>query len=182
LSEQYSFPLPPTLVETEFQTIWNRLVDDNNHPENTDKVDLENAAVKAELDAEYRNIAERRVMLGLVIAKIAEKENIRLTQEYIYRVLFQEAMRYPGQQQQVLKYFKDNPAAVETLVSPHIEHFVIEFLLNTLDTPAKEVTKSEMHGLFAGVLPGFEGDDAEPKAEKAKKAAPKAKKKAADAE
>jgi FKBP-type peptidyl-prolyl cis-trans isomerase (trigger factor) len=69
LHEAYSFPLIPALVEREFTVLWK-----------TAEADLGTRTiepkVRAALAAEFREIAERRVRLGLVIAEMARRHGI----------------------------------------------------------------------------------------------------------
>jgi len=69
LHEAYSFPLIPALVDREFAVLWR-----------TAEADLGSRTiepqVRASLAAEFREIAERRVRLGLVIAEMARRNGI----------------------------------------------------------------------------------------------------------
>ena len=70
---------PPSLVEDEFDQ---RLEDDRGRPAGAQSrtfADEDTTEEKAK--EEYRGIAERRVRLGLVIAEIGEKNNIKVTDE-----------------------------------------------------------------------------------------------------
>ena len=45
------------------------------------------------------------------------------------RAMRTEAMRYPGQEQQVMEFFRQNPRAAETLRGPIFEEKVVDFML-----------------------------------------------------
>ena len=56
-------------------------------------------------------IAKRRVRLGLLLTEIGRENNIDVTEEDTRRAVFEEARRYPGQEQMVLEHFQKNPQA-----------------------------------------------------------------------
>ncbi len=57
-------------------------------------------------------IADRRVRLGLVLAEIGEKNNIKVTDEELGRAAAERARQFPGQEQQVWEYYRKNPQAL----------------------------------------------------------------------
>ncbi|HWU25346.1 MAG TPA: trigger factor, partial [Rhizomicrobium sp.] len=67
LDQAHAFPLPPTMVEGEFDAIW-RAVEAELQREG--KTATDEGKSEEELKQEYREIAERRVRLGLVLARI----------------------------------------------------------------------------------------------------------------
>lgn len=69
LHEAYSFPLIPALVEREFALLWKTVEADLG----TRTIEPQ---VRASLAAEFREIAERRVRLGLVIAELGRRHGI----------------------------------------------------------------------------------------------------------
>jgi Bacterial trigger factor protein (TF) C-terminus len=52
--------------------------------------------------AEYRAIAERRVRLGLVLAQIGEKTDIKITEDEVRQALVERVRQYPGQEPALL--------------------------------------------------------------------------------
>ena len=72
LDERHKFDLPPTLVDQEFENVWQTVENDLKEQGRT----LEDEGTTPEkAKAEYRTIAERRVRLGLVIAEIGDKNS-----------------------------------------------------------------------------------------------------------
>ena len=68
LAAKHDFPVPPGMVDLEFETIWKQFEDARKQS----KEDVAEDAGKSddELKAEYRTIAERRVRLGLLLSEI----------------------------------------------------------------------------------------------------------------
>jgi trigger factor len=79
--------------------------------------------------AEAEAVATRRVRLGLLITEIGRENNIEVTEEDTRRAVFEEARRYPGQEQMVLEYFQKNPQAMQQIAGPIFEDKVIDFIL-----------------------------------------------------
>ena len=50
--------------------------------------------------------------LGLVLAEIGEKNNIKVTDEELTRAVVERARQFPGQEQQVWDYYRKNPQAL----------------------------------------------------------------------
>jgi trigger factor len=55
-----------------------------------------------------------------------------------------EAGRYPGQEKQVIEYFRNNPQAVEGLRAPIFEEKVVDFVLELAKVTEKAVTPAEL--------------------------------------
>jgi trigger factor len=55
-----------------------------------------------------------------------------------------EAMRYPGQEQQIFEFFRQNPSATDTLRGPLFEEKVIDFILELAKVEEKTVTLEEL--------------------------------------
>ncbi|MEK9850182.1 MAG: trigger factor, partial [Candidatus Puniceispirillum sp.] len=79
--------------------------------------------------AEAESVAMRRVRLGLLITEIGRENKIEVSEEDTRKAVFEEARRYPGQEQMVLEYFQKNPQAMQQLAGPIFEDKVIDFIL-----------------------------------------------------
>ena len=82
LDALHKFEAPPTLVEQEFKNVWNTVVRDLKSQNRTFE---DEGTTEEKASAEYRGIADRRVRLGLVLAEIGEKNNIKVTDEEMAR-------------------------------------------------------------------------------------------------
>src|SRR5690606_6807708 len=92
------------------------------------------------LKKEYEKLAKRRVLLGILVTDIAAKNKIDATKEEMNKALFQEASRYPGQEQKVIEYFQKIPQAIQSLRGPIIEEKIVDFILGK--AAVKEESKS----------------------------------------
>ena len=141
LSEQAAFPVPEGMVDAEFQQIWQRVEADMK----AGRLDQEDAGKdEATLKADYRAIAERRIRLGLLLSEIGRVNNVQVSADEIGRAMRQEAARYPGQEQQVMEFFRKNPQAAENLRAPIFEEKVVDFLLELAKVSDKQVEAKEL--------------------------------------
>lgn len=141
LDEIHDFELPPKMVETEFDNIWRQVTADMSQGNRTfeDEDTTEEAA-----RADYQKIAERRVRLGLVLSEIGEKNNIEVREEEVQRALAAQLRQFPGQEEAVLNYYRNDPQALGALRAPIFEEKVVDFLLELVDVTDKPVTREEM--------------------------------------
>ncbi len=51
--------------------------------------------------------------LGLLLAEVGRANNITVTQDELNRALLEEARRFPGQERQVIEYYRNNPALLD---------------------------------------------------------------------
>ena len=141
LDERHKFEPPPSLVEQEFNGVWSTIEGDLK-AQNRTFADEDTTEEKAR--AEYRAIAERRVRLGLVIAEIGEKNNIKVTDEQITAAVVERARQLPGQEQQVWEYYRNNPNALASIRAPIFEEKVVDFLLELAEITEKPVSREEL--------------------------------------
>lgn len=169
LAGDHDFPVPVSMVDAEFEQIWRQLEQEVAGDE------AEKAKLEAERD-DYRAIAVRRVRLGLILSEVGQKANVQINQQEMNRLITQEAMKYRGQEQQVMKFFQENAMAAAQLRAPLYEEKVVDHILTLVETAERTVTKDELEAAIQD-----ESTDTKPSVEKPKKAA-KSKAKSDEAE
>jgi trigger factor len=141
LADVTRFGTPEGMVEQEFGQIWQRLETDRQAGRlDDDDKDKDEETLKSD----YRAIAERRVRLGLLLAEIGRANSITVAQDEMNRAMRAEAMRYPGQEQQIFEFFRQNPRASDTLRGPLFEEKVIDFILELAKVEEKTATLDEL--------------------------------------
>jgi len=95
--------------------------------------------------ADYRKIAERRVRLGLVLSEVGEQQKIEVTEQEQERAMAAQLRQYPGREQALLEYFRNNPDAVAGLRAPIFEEKVIDFIVELAKVTEKPVTAEELY-------------------------------------
>ncbi len=141
LDERHSFDLPQTLVDQEFDSVWRQVTQDL---ESRGKTFADEDTTEEKAKAEYRAIAERRVRLGLVLAEIGEKAQIKVSDEEVSRAVVERARQFPGQEQQVWDYYRKTPQALASLRAPIFEEKVVDYILELADVTEKTVSKDEL--------------------------------------
>ena len=141
LAASHDFAVPETMVEAEFNQIWQQLEHEAGH-----EADVEAAKAEIEKDRdEYRRIAERRVRLGLLLSEIGQANDIQVSQQEMNRLIMQEASKYPrDQQQQAVKFFQENAMAAAQLRAPLYEEKVVDFLIDKADITERKVSRDEL--------------------------------------
>lgn len=162
LDEMYKFDTPAGLVDAEFDNIWRQI---NTDLAQSGKTFADEDTTEEEAREEYRKLAERRVRLGLVLSEIGEKAGVEVTEEEMQRALFQQLQQFPGQQKEILDFFRNTPALPLRCALRSLKK-VIDKLLSEISVTDKTVSKEELLA-----------DDGEEETETKKKAP--AKKKAA---
>ena len=141
LDEKHDFPLPPKMVEAEFNAIWQQVQADKERgglpPEDAEKSD-------DQLQTEYRKIAERRVRLGLVLAEIGRINNVQVTDQELLDAMRQEAMRYGQQAQQIFDMFRQNAGMQAQLRAPIFEDKVVDLIVEKATVTDEKVSKDDL--------------------------------------
>jgi trigger factor len=125
LDAAHSFSLPPTMVEGEFAGIWREV---EAELKREGKTIADEGKSEDELKKEYHDIAERRVRLGLVLARIGEQNALTISPDEIQRAVTGRARQFPGQEQKVFDYYAKNPQAQAEIRAPLFEDKVVDFI------------------------------------------------------
>lgn len=157
LAAGHDFPVPPSMVEAEFQQIWAQLEHEAGHEEDPE-------AAKAELEKDrddYRAIAERRVRLGLLLSEIGQANGVEVTQAEMNGLIAQAAQQYrPEDQQRFFQYIQQEPMAAAQLRAPLYEDKVVDFLFEKAEVTEREVTREELEAAIEseeGAVPHVHG-------------------------
>ena len=93
LDETHRFEAPPSLVDEEFQLMWNSI---KAEMESSNKTFADENTTEEAAKEEYHKIADRRVRLGLVLSEIGEKNKIKVTDDEVSRAVIERARSTPG--------------------------------------------------------------------------------------
>ncbi|MFN5129580.1 MAG: trigger factor [Sphingomonadaceae bacterium] len=138
LAAGHDFDVPPSMVEAEFEQIWAQLELEAARDEDAE-------AARQEMEAErqeYRDIAVRRVRLGLLLSEIGQANGIEVSSQEMNMLVQQAAQQYrPEDRQLFLQYLQENPMAAAQLRAPIFEDKVVDFLFDKATVTDKTVTK-----------------------------------------
>ena len=137
----HKFEAPPSLVEQEFTNVWNTVLADLKSQNRT--FDQE-GTTEEKAREEYRSIADRRVRLGLVLAEIGDKNNIKVNDDEVSRAVMERVRQYPGREREVWDYYQKNPNALATVRAPIYEEKVVDFIVELADVSETKVSKEEL--------------------------------------
>ena len=141
LAAGHSFEVPPTMVEAEFEQIWQQLTQEV--AQEADPV-----AALAEIEAEkddYRAIAVRRVRLGLLLSEIGQANGVEVSSQEMGMLMQQAAQQYRTEdRQRFMEYIQNEPLAAAQLRAPLYEDKVVDFLFDKAEITERTVTKDEL--------------------------------------
>ena len=142
LDKEYNFEVPQKLVYAEFEAIEKQYKEakEHNHLDESEK----NRDEKDVL-AEYKEIAFRRVKLGLLLSEIGTSAKLSLTADDINKAIMNEAKKYPGQEKVVFDYYVKNKEAVEALRAPAFEEKIVDYVLSKAKLTDTEVSVEELY-------------------------------------
>lgn len=141
LAAAHDFDVPPSMVEAEFNQIWQQLEHEAGHEEDP-------AAALAEMEKEkddYRAIAVRRVRLGLLLSEIGQANNVQVSQQEMNMLMQQAAMQYaPADRERFFQFIQQDPMAAAQLRAPLYEDKVVDFLFDKAEVTDRAVTREEL--------------------------------------
>lgn len=142
LDKEYKFEIPTSLLDQEYDAI----VKQYEHAKKHNELDPEDVN-RAEKDilVEYKEIAARRVRLGLLLSEIAKQVKITVEPNDINAAIMEEARRYPGQEQMVMEYYLKNKQAIESLKAPIYEDKIVDHILSQVKLNEVFVSIDELY-------------------------------------
>ena len=141
LDKKFAFDVPEGMVAQEFAAVWRTVEAEQKRSGRSfeDENTTEEAA-----RADYLKIAERRVRLGLLLAEIGQKADIKVSDEEVGQALTQRARAFPGQEKAVWDYYRKNPNALAEIRAPLYEEKVVDYVISLVNLTDKKVPKEEL--------------------------------------
>lgn len=141
LDKEYQFEAPAQLIEAEFTNIWGQITAELKQ---AGRSFADEEMTEEEAREEYRRLAERRVRLGLVLSELGEAAGVTVTEEELQKAVYAQLRQYPGQEKEIMEYFRRTPEAVANLRAPVFEEKVIDYILGKITVTDKKVTVEEL--------------------------------------
>lgn len=141
LDTGHSIELPQRLVDQEFDTIWRQIMGEL---ANSGRTFEDEDTTEEKAKAEYRQIAERRVRLGLVMSEIGQRAKVEVTDDELQRAMAAQLRQVPGQEQALIDYYRRNPDALASLRAPIFEEKVVDYLLELINVTDKPMSAEEL--------------------------------------
>lgn len=158
LTKMYSFDIPGVMVDLEEKEVM-RQIELEASKEGKKLSEKKMPKIKEEC----RDIASRRVRLGLVIAKIAVQNKIVVSSEEIKQALYSISRLYPGRESEIVNQYIKDANMISAIAGPLLEEKVIDFILkNYAEVSEVEVTKEEFNELDNDYFDCYD-DESQPK-------------------
>lgn len=141
LDKKFLFDVPESMVAREFETIWRKV--EAGQRDSGRSYEDDNTTEEA-ARADYGQIAERRVRLGLLLAEIGEKAGIKVSDEEAAQAVAQRARAFRGEEKAVWDYYRKNPNALAALKAPLFEDKVIDYIISRVKLTDRQVSKEEL--------------------------------------
>jgi trigger factor len=141
LAANHDFQVPQSMVDAEFESIMQQLRHEASHED-----DPQAALAEIEKDsAEYRDIAERRVRLGLLLSEIGQANGIEVSEQEMNRLIGQAASQYQGKdRERFIQYIQQEPMAAAQLRAPLYEDKVVDFLFSKAKVSERTASRAEL--------------------------------------
>lgn len=138
LDRRVDFDLPESLVKAEADQIAHQLWHEE-HPQ-------EHGHNHGHIDPteDHLRLARRRVKLGLLLADMGQKAEVKVTDQELTQAVLQQARQYRGQERQFFEYVQQNAAARQQIQAPIFEDKVIDHIFSNAQVEEKEVSKDEL--------------------------------------
>ena len=88
-------------------------------------------------------LAKKRIKIGLILNEIGEKNNLKVNEEEIKKEIEKQIQMMPDQSKQVMDYYKNNAAALQSLRGGIYEDKIIAFIKQKAKSTKKTISIDE---------------------------------------
>jgi trigger factor len=141
LADRYKFDVPQGLVDQEFNQIWSQVEKDQ---ASTGRSFADEGSSEEAARAEYLAIAVRRVRLGLLLAEVGAKADLKISEDELTSALVSRARAFPGHEKEVWDHYRNNPQALAELRAPIYEEKVVDHILGLAQVEDIKMSASEL--------------------------------------
>ena len=145
LDEKVKFEVPPSMVETEAGQIAHQLW----HEENPEVQGHDHDPV--ETTQEHRDLAERRVRLGLLLAEMGQRAEVQVSDAEMQQAVMAQARQYPGEERQFMEFVQSNEQMQQQMRAPIFEDKVVDYAFELANVTEKEVSKDELEKIVGAL-------------------------------
>ena len=95
-------------------------------------------------DKEIKELATRRVKLGLILNSIGKNNKIEVNDKDLTQAVVSEAQKYPGDEKKVVDFYQKNPQMMNNLRGLAFEEKVLNFISNVCILKSKNYTFDDL--------------------------------------
>jgi trigger factor len=138
-AKNYDFDLPNGLIEIEFKNAWN---------DEEESLKFKDEKSKSKAKDEKLNLTKKMVKVGIIISDLATKHQIEVTKDDLNKEITKVLAKYPGQEKNIIEYYKKNHHAYEQLRAIALEDKVVEFIVNNPNIKKKTLLVKEFDEMW----------------------------------
>ena len=142
IEKKVNFDLPQSLIDNELNQIMHQ------NTQNSVEVEKDKVNKKKKPTKEEKNLANRRVALGLYFAEEGNRNKITVSEKEYQDAVYREAMNYPGKEQEFIKFLDSNPMVKEQISAPIFENKVFDHIVKLTKKSEKAVTFEQFKKKF----------------------------------
>ena len=143
IDKKVKFDLPQSLVESELAQITKQTNQDNIAKSNMSEIDK-----KIKPNKEQKDLANRRVALGLFFAEEGNRNGISVSEKEYQDAVYREAMNYPGKEKDFIKFLDNNPSIKEQISAPIFENKVFDHMVKLIKKSDKNISFEQFKKKF----------------------------------
>jgi len=128
----YTFEVPQKMLEADLGQLLSEV---KSKPENNAKSD-------EELRREYEKISNRRVRLGLLLADLAQSNEILVTEDDLRQTIAAQIMQMPNKQKEIIEYYSQ-AENLKRLEGPILEEKTVDFILEKANLSKIKISSEE---------------------------------------
>ncbi len=140
LDSFYKIELPVGLVNEQSKFLKNIVESSGQNSGNPD--------VSSEDKLKSLKLSQRMVRCGLILADIASKNNIQVTNEEVDEEIDNIIAQYPEQEAQILETYNKNPQAIQQIQGAILEEKTIDFILQKININEMRVSSKQIDRLW----------------------------------
>ena len=147
VEKNVNFELPQSMLDSEFNSLITNYLRDNNFKDEAEAEEKDAKMLKKQ-KKEFLQLAKRRVKAGIILSDIAKENKIDVSDNEVMASLREQMARYPGDQEELLKFYQSNIQALENMRAPLLESKVVDFIYKKVTLKDKEVNIEQFKKIY----------------------------------
>ena len=147
VEKHINIELPQSMLDNEFNSLISNYLRENNFKDEAEAEEKDSKNLKKQ-KKELLILAKRRVKAGIILSEIAKDNKIDVSDAEVMNSLREQMAQYPGNQEELLKFYQSNIQALESLRSPLLESKVVDFIYKKVTLKDKEVTIEQFQKIY----------------------------------
>ena len=147
VEKNINMELPQSMLDSEFNSLIGNYLRDNNFKDEAEAEEKDAKTLKKQ-KKEFLQLAKRRVKAGIILSDIAKENKIDVSDNEVMASLREQMASYPGDQEELLKFYQSNIQALENMRAPLLEAKVVDFIYKKVTLKDKEVTIEQFQKIY----------------------------------